>query len=54
MTIPNEKRWEKLCDLLVEMDTSIGWTLTQAKETIWMSVLDSMNDIWPSMQIIFE
>lgn len=38
----------------VERDTSIGQTLVQAKETIWMNILDSMNAIWPSIQIIFE
>ena len=38
----------------VERDTSIGQTLAQAKETIWMNILDSMNEIWPSIQIIFE
>lgn len=36
------------------MDTSIGHTLAQAKETIWMNIIDFMNDIWPSIQIIFE
>ena len=29
-------------------------TLAQAKEKIWMNILDSMNEIWPSIQIIFE
>ena len=38
----------------VERDTSIGQTLAQAKETIWLNILDSMNEIWPSIQIIFE
>lgn len=38
----------------VERDTSIGLTLAQAKETIWMNILDSMNEIWPFIQIIFE
>lgn len=28
--------------------------MAQAKETIWMNILDSMNEIWPSIQIIFE
>jgi len=28
--------------------------LAQAKETIWMGILDSINEIWPSIQIIFE
>ena len=38
----------------VEIDTSIGQTLAEAKETIWMNIIDSMNEIWPSIQIIFE
>ena len=38
----------------VERDTSIGQTLAKAKETIWMNILDSTNEIWPSIQIIFE
>ena len=28
--------------------------MDQAQETIWIGVLDSMNEIWPSIQIIFE
>ena len=38
----------------VERDTSISYTLAQAKETIWMGILDFMNEIWPSIQIIFK
>ena len=38
----------------VERDTSIGQTLAQAKETIWMNILDFMNEFWLSIQIIFE
>ncbi len=37
----------------IERDTSIGQTLAQARETIWMNILDSMNEIFPSIQIIF-
>ena len=38
----------------VERDTSIGQTLAKSKENIWMNILDSINEIWPSIQIIFE
>jgi len=36
------------------MDRKIGQTLAEAKETVWMDILDSMNGIWPCTQIIFE
>lgn len=29
-------------------------TLAQAKETIWLDINEAMNEIWPSIQIIFE
>ena len=50
------KKSQRLLEKLqkVERDTSIGQTLAQAKEIIWINVLDSMNEIWPSIQIIFE
>lgn len=38
----------------MEKDASIGQTLAQAKETIWIDILDSMNEIFPCIQIIFE
>jgi len=38
----------------VEKDTSIVQTLAQAKETIWMGIMDFMNEIWPCIQNIFE
>jgi len=28
--------------------------LSQAKEQLWASIIDSVNDIWPSIQVIFE
>jgi len=47
---------QKLLERLqkVEKDTTIGQTLAQAKEAIWMDILNSMNEIWPCNQIIFE
>jgi len=29
-------------------------TLTQAKENIWTHIIQSMTDVWSSIQIIFE
>jgi len=29
-------------------------TLGQAKEQLWATIIDSVNDIWPSIQVIFE
>lgn len=47
---------QRLLDKLrkVKRDTSIGQILAQAKETILMNIIDSMNEIWPSIKIIFE
>ena len=47
---------QRLLEMLrqAERDTYIGQTLAQAKETIWVNILDSMNEIWPLIQIIFE
>jgi len=28
--------------------------LAQAKEKLWAKIIDSINDIWPSIQVIFE
>jgi len=28
--------------------------LGQAKELLWANIIDSVNDIWPSIQVIFE
>ena len=29
-------------------------SLGQAKEQLWANIIDSVNDIWPSIQVIFE
>ena len=36
-----------------ERESPIGHTLDQAKESIWMEIINSMNDIWSCIQIIF-
>ena len=46
-----QKQIEKL--IKAESEDSIGQTIGQAKEIIWTSIVDSMNEIWPSIQIIF-
>jgi hypothetical protein len=32
----------------------VGKTLAESKEKIWMDILESINEIWPMVQIIFE
>jgi len=48
----SQRLLEKLCQ--VEGDISIRQTLALANETIWMNILDPINEIWPSIQIIFQ
>lgn len=43
---------EKLQKL--EKESSIGNTRGRVKEIIWHKLLDRMNEIWPSIQIIFQ
>jgi len=37
-----------------EKESSIGNTLGKVKEIIWHNIINGMNEIWPSIQIIFE
>lgn len=37
-----------------EKEHSIGNTLGRVKDIIWHKVIDRMNKIWPSIQIIFQ
>ena len=50
------QRAQKKIEILqrAEKEASIGHTICQEKEIIWTSIIDSMNEIWPSIQIIFE
>ena len=38
----------------LERESTIGQTLAQAKEIIWADIINSINEIWPCIQIIFE
>jgi len=38
----------------MEKDNAMGNTLAQVKETIWKRINEEMEDIWSSIQIIFE
>jgi len=37
-----------------EKESSIRNSLGRVKEIIWHNIIDGMNEIWPSVQIIFE
>ena len=38
----------------MEKDLTLKEPLGQAKELLWANIIDSVNDIWPSIQVIFE
>jgi len=38
----------------LEKDLTLKQPLGQAKEQLWANIIDSVNDIWPSIQVIFE
>ena len=38
----------------MEKDLALEKHLGKAKELLWENLIDSMNDIWPSIQVIFE
>jgi len=39
---------------VIEKDLTLEKPLGQAKELLWENIIDSVNDIWPSIQVIFE
>lgn len=38
----------------LEKDLTMKEPLGQAKEQLWANIIDSVNDIWPSIQVIFD
>jgi hypothetical protein len=38
----------------LQKETVMAKTIAQAKENIWVDIIKSMVEIWPSIQIIFE
>ena len=42
---------EKVKDM--EKDLTLEKPLGQAKELLWANIIDSIKDIWPSIQVIF-
>lgn len=38
----------------LEKELTLKEPLGQAKEQLWANIIDSVNDIWPSIQVIFE
>jgi len=38
----------------MEKDLTLEKPLGQAKELLWANIIDSVNDIWPSIHVIFE
>ena len=39
---------------ILEKELTLKEPLGQAKEKLWANIIDSINDIWPSTQVIFE
>jgi len=38
---------------VLEKDLTLEKPLGQTKEMLWANIIDSVNDIWPSIQVIF-
>jgi len=38
----------------LEKDLTLQEPLGDMKEILWANIIDSINDVWPSIQIIFE
>jgi len=38
----------------MERDLTLKEPLGESKEKLWSNIIDSINDIWPSIQVIFE
>jgi len=38
----------------LQKETLMAKTLLEAKENIWMDIFQSMTEIWPLIQIVFE
>ena len=38
----------------LEKELTLNEPLGQAKEQLWANIIDSVNDIWPSIQVMFE
>lgn len=39
---------------VLEKDSTLQKPLGQTKEMLWANIIDLVNDIWPSIQVIFE
>ena len=39
---------------ILEKDLTLQKPLGQTKEMLWANIIDFVNDIWPSIQFIFE
>jgi len=39
---------------LLEKDLTFDKPLTEIKKILWANITQSINDVWPSIQIIFE
>ena len=39
---------------VLEKDLTLEKPLGKTKEMLWANIIDSVNDIWPSIQVIFE
>ena len=39
---------------ILEKDLTLEKPLGKTKEMLWANIIDSVNDIWPSIHVIFE
>ena len=39
---------------ILEKELTLNEPLGQAKEQLWANIIDFVNDIWPSIQVIFK
>jgi len=39
---------------VIEKDLKLQQPLGDMKEILWANIIDSLNDVWPSIQVIFE
>ena len=48
----NQRMGERI--QILEKDLTLQQPLGDMKEILWSNMIDSINDVWPSIQVIFE
>ena len=51
-----EQKANRLNDQLkkLEKDLTLKEPMAQAKQQLWANIIESINDIWPSIQVIYQ